>query len=216
MKVGTDGVLLGAWAPVAGCKRILDVGTGTGLIALMLAQRTESLIDAIEIDPDAARQAAENIAASPWTKRIAVLNTSFQDFCSQTSIKYDLIACNPPFFSNSLEAKTRSRTIARHSATLSLDELISGSKRILSATGRICVIIPADNEAGMTSLAKENDLFLSKIMRIRANPEKDFKRILMEFSFSQHNLHESEMIIENGLRHQYSEEYLQLTRDYYL
>jgi len=216
MKVGTDGVLLGAWTNVTECENILDIGTGTGLIALMLAQRAEAQIDTIEIDSEAAKQAEENIAESPWSKRIRVFCSSFQDFYPGRLSRYDLIVCNPPFFNNSLKANTQPRSLARHNDSLSLKELISGSKSILKPFGKLSIITPAENEKLAVSLAEENSLYPMRILRIRPIPGREFKRVLMDFSFSLPTINESEICIETGIRHQYSKEYIDLTREYYL
>jgi tRNA1Val (adenine37-N6)-methyltransferase len=216
MKVGTDGVLLGAWAPVSSCLKILDVGTGTGLVALMIAQRSGAVIDAIEIDPGAAEQAASNVLESPWSDRIRIICSSFQDFFKDIPDRYDLIVCNPPFFSDSLKAGTQQRILARHSDSLELKELIGGANKLLGPSGHLCVILPADKEKEMVSLSIDCNLFPSKILRIRPRPTMEFKRVLIDFSFSGKEIQESEMYIESGIRHQYSKEYTELTYDYYL
>lgn len=215
MKVGTDGVLLGAWIPVSGAQRILDIGTGTGLLALMLAQRCDAEIDAIEIDDEAASQASENVLESEWSGRIKVIQTSFQDYCRISEVKYDLLVCNPPFFSKSLKAKTESRSLARHNDQLSPYALISGAIKLLNPNGHLCLILPAGDESLFISLAKEHGLFPSKILRIRPDSGKPFKRILIDFIFSECLPQEAEMTIETGQRHNYSEEYINLTRDFY-
>jgi tRNA1Val (adenine37-N6)-methyltransferase len=216
MKVGTDGVLLGAWANVSDCRKILDIGTGTGLIALMLAQRCDAKVDAIEIVPDAASQATENVIQSPWMGRINVIEDSFQNFSATAAVKYDLIVCNPPFFSDSLKAKTNSRSLARHDDQLNPNDLLAPVADLLNPMGHFCLILPAEKEAGIIVLATERGLFPSEILRVRPIPGKDFKRVLIDFSFSEKEPKQSEMMIETGLRHQYSKEYLDLTRDYYL
>ncbi len=152
MKVGTDGVLLGAWTPIVDAQRILDVGTGTGLIALMLAQRSNARIDAVEIDKLASEEAEFNFAQSPWNDRLNVFNTNFQVFVNLPFVPYDLIVSNPPFFINSLKTKCAALSVARHDEMLSFDQLITGAKRLLSNTGRFCVIIPfACDTGGATS-----------------------------------------------------------------
>ena len=129
MKVGTDGVLLGEWASTERCQRILDVGTGTGLIALMLAQRSTAILDAIDIDSDACLQAQENIAKSPFANRIQVYQTSLSEYMPDENIKYDLIVSNPPYFIDSLKCPDTKRNLARHTDTLSLPDLLRGTRR---------------------------------------------------------------------------------------
>jgi len=215
MKVGTDGVLLGAWACVDGCKKILDAGTGTGLIALMLAQRCRAEIDAIEIDTDAAIQASENVNESLWADRINVIQISFQDFCNSSESKYDMIVCNPPFFKNSLKAQDPSRNLARHFDQLDELELFTGALKLLESDGHLCIIFPAENEKEIISQAKSKGFYPSKILRIRPTSGKSFKRILVDFIFLECLPIEEELTIETGQRHAYSEEYLNLTRDFY-
>ena len=137
MKVGTDGVLLGAWVNVENAQRILDVGTGTGLIALMCAQRSESVIDAVEVDRAASEQAAVNCSASPWKDRITVVHDSFQHFAESTAYRYDLIVSNPPFFKNSLKPKGLARSLARHDDRLSYESLLYYTVKILEPGGTL-------------------------------------------------------------------------------
>jgi tRNA1Val (adenine37-N6)-methyltransferase len=215
MKVGTDGVLLGAWADPSGCLHILDAGTGTGLLALMMAQRCKALIDAIDIDPSAAGQAVENVRSSPWSDRIRVSNVSFQEFAGSATGKYDLVVCNPPYFRNSLKPNNRSRTIARHSDNLEPDELLRSCVKVLRTEGRFCLILPSEQEEEFISLSAQNGLFPSKILRIKPVPGKPFHRVLMELGFCQKPVEESEMVIEANGRHGYSPEYISLTADFY-
>ena len=216
MKVGTDGVLLGAWTDVSNTCSILDIGTGTGLISLMLAQRCNAKIDAIEIDPDAYIQSTENILESPWSDRIQVYHHAFSSYCSDHTKTYDLIVCNPPFFSNSLKSDSGSRNIARHDDQLTPEELFNGVCKLLNTKGHFCIIHTAERETDMISLGKRYKLFPAKILRIRPKTGKEIRRILIDYSFTNQNPIEDELVIETGLRHQYSEGYIDLTREFYL
>nr|WP_311455680.1 methyltransferase [uncultured Prevotella sp.] len=180
MKVGTDGVLLGAWAK--GGTRILDIGTGTGLIALMMAQRFPTAqIDAIEIDKGALEDARFNVSQSPFNERINILNSSLQ--CSETQEEgiYDAIVCNPPYFINSLKNPLQQRTTARHTDTLSHQELIYHSKRLLKPNGTLSVIIPYDNKDILEAEAIFNGLSILKVTNIKTKSSKPAKRCLIEF-----------------------------------
>ena len=184
MKVGTDGVLLGAWAK--GGTRILDIGTGTGLIALMMAQRFPSAkIDAIEIDKDAYKDALFNVSQSPFSNRINIINSSVQDYKPYNEMQedglYDAIVCNPPYFINSLKNPLQQRTTARHTDTLSHQELIYHSKRLLKANGTLSVIIPSDNKDILEAEAIFNGLSILKTTNIKTKSSKPAKRCLIEF-----------------------------------
>lgn len=216
MKVGTDGVLLGAWANCTESKKILDIGTGTGLIALMLAQRCNAIIDAIDIEENACSEAKSNVTASPWQNRINVFHTSVQDFAKQADLKYDLIVSNPPFFDNSLKAGYNERSTARHTDSLSTSELFFSVKNLLNSNGKFAVVIPTDKMQQYYSNANNNKLQCNKLLCIKPTPTKQAKRLLLEFSFNQSELEENELIVEKYGRHKYSEEYKELTKDFYL
>jgi tRNA1Val (adenine37-N6)-methyltransferase len=216
MKVGTDGVLLGAWVNLENVSTILDIGTGSGLIALMLAQRTEmTRVDAIEIENEAVAQALENVSISPWKSRISIVHTSLQEFVN-AGRKYDLVVSNPPYFSNSLRAAEMKRTIARHDQKLSYSELLEGIHRLLLPEGRFGVILPAAALNSVTTLAENAGLFPHRITSVKPVPEKMANRILAEFSYSKKEPLISEIMIEEYGRHNYSEEYIALTKDFYL
>lgn len=218
MKVGTDGVLLGAWAREKDANNILDIGTGTGLVALIAAQFHENakLIDAIEIDPNAAAQAKENVAISPWANKINIYETSFQNYLKICTRKYDLIVCNPPFFHNSFKTPDKKRQLARHSDTLSLNELIKGVNNMLSLTGDFKVIVPLISHQHILDLANEYNLFQNNVLWVKSNSEKKPHRVLLSLSKVAKPFVSSELIIENGARHCYSKEYIDLTSDLYL
>lgn len=214
MKVGTDGVLLGAWADVAKAGKILDIGTGTGLIALMVAQRNlQASIEALEIESNACRQARENIAASPWATRIKVIQTALQDYYPENL--YDSIVCNPPFFHDSTKAPDNGRSLARHNDTLPHHELIRNAARLLSPTGNFCVILPVAEALAMIAEASQYHLYPEYITHILPNPGKPPKRYLIKFVPEAAKRFENELIIEFD-RHIYSPEYIRLTKDFYL
>ncbi len=216
MKVGTDGVLLGAWANVEDVNSILDIGTGSALIAIMLAQRSKAKITAIEIDKDAFLQAKENIQNCKWHERIKVENISMQDYVAQTINKFDLIVCNPPFFENSLLNPNEKKSLARHSIALSFDELIEGSLKLLNQTGSLSLIIPYQEFESFSQKVTLKGLFLNKIFKIKPNEDKGIKRVICEFGRIKKPFTETLLAIEKGERHIYTNEYISLTKDFYL
>jgi tRNA1Val (adenine37-N6)-methyltransferase len=216
MKVGTDGVLLGAWAHYKKVSRILDIGTGTGLIALMLAQRCSAEIDAIELDEAAYYEAVQNAKNSPWPSQINVWKQSFQEFANHCQNSYDLLVCNPPFFKHSLKASSEQRTIARHSDSLNASELFPGIQKLLALSGKFDVIIPTDNLPEYCIEAEKNSLHLNQLLWVKPTPEKSAKRVLCSFSKTKLPLKEKTLVVESGGRHVYSEEYKKLTCNFYL
>jgi tRNA1Val (adenine37-N6)-methyltransferase len=218
MKVGTDGVLLGAWCTVPeSTGSVLDIGTGTGLIALMVAQRTlEVCIDAIEIDEASCEQAKVNVLASDWSERITVTHISFQEFAESSPRSYDLLVCNPPFFSNSKKAERKERNLARHDDHLNPSALMKYSHKLLTDSGILSIIIACERMEEMVHFASMNKLWLSRIARVRPVPGGPFKRALLEFTRSKETLSEEEITIEEYGRHGYSERYRELTGDFYM
>ena len=217
MKVGTDGVLLGAWANVEDKNRILDIGTGTGLIALMLAQRNSNAqIDAVEIDKLASEQARGNFDNSNWAERLNNYNLSIQDFVLQTQLKYDFIISNPPYFEHSYSAKTIQRQTARETITLNFSELIAAVQKILEKEGSFAVILPYSATDGFINLTKQAGLYLNYRTNIYPTLKSEIKRVLLEFSFVENKYAEDKLVIEPTTRHKYSNEYKELTKDFYL
>lgn len=215
MKVGTDGVLLGAWTSVQDAHRILDIGTGTGLIALMLAQRSlpDARIVALEIDEAAAGQAFGNVAQSPWKGRISVLQKDFKLY--QSLDKFDVIVSNPPYFIDSLGCPDQQRNAARHNDSLTYETLLQGVAKLLSKEGAFTMVIPADVAEQVKEIAVAYDLYAARQLNVITKPGGSPKRILITFSFDKKDCFVEELLTELA-RHQYSEEYRILTGEYYL
>jgi tRNA1Val (adenine37-N6)-methyltransferase len=218
MKVGTDGVLLGAWTPVERAQTILDVGSGTGLLSLMLAQRApEAMITGVELDSDACAQSRENIQRSPWNSRIEVLEADFRQFSQQSRQNFDLIVSNPPYFIDSQHSGDESRSLARHTSRLSYAEFIEGVLRLLTPEGLLSVILPALNYPFFSKLATNKGLFNTNRLLIYPTPHKPVSRILSVWDLKgECEKKEEKMVLEIKGRHNYSAEYLSLTHDFYL
>lgn len=207
MKVGTDAVLLGAWVDIGHAKSILDIGTGCGVIALMLAQRAPgALVNAVEIDPSSAKQAAGNFEASPWN--IDVYNTPVQEFDKGT---YDLIVSNPPFFSNSLLPPKVERKNARHTTTLSFDALVKSAKRLLNPGGRLALVVPVENGELMNAA---NLYGFHCNRKTSVYPRAKLERYLLEFSLEKKIPLEDELVLHDGEKR--SAGYEKLTKEFYL
>lgn len=213
-KVGTDGVLLGAYADISNAGRILDVGTGTSLIALMLAQRSDAEIVAIEPDHDSFIQSCENINRSKWSKRIRVEETAFQDFSD--SLKFDLIITNPPYFSDSVRNPDLRKAAARHDFMLNSDDILKNSCRLLSENGRLQLIMPYAEGNIFIAEAGDYGLFCNDILKIRPLPTSDIRRLIITFSRKKVKPAERFLTIEYGKRHDFTEDFKTLTKDFYL
>ena len=197
MKVGTDGCLLGGWFNCEGSKRILDIGCGTGLIAIMAAQRCDADITGVEIDGKAALQARKNADNSPWGERIEIVNCDLLEY--NTEARFDTIVSNPPYFVNSLKCDNTSRTLARHSDTLDCRMFFKKCVEILSEGGRVSIVIPCDIMEEWAAAAMEQDLYPTRITLIKTTPKKSPKRALIEFSFNKQNsAEESTLILEES------------------
>lgn len=218
MKVGTDGVLLGAWAPVEHRPfSVLDIGAGTGLIGLMLAQRSHAeQIDAVEIDDDAYEQCVDNFENSPWGDRLFCYHAGLDEFMEEPEDEYDLIVSNPPFYTEDYTSGDDQRDKARFEASLPFEDLAEAASILLSNIGIFAIIIPYKEEAHFLTLAKENELYPVKITRVKGTPESDTKRSLMAFSRNEGaETVVDELVIETA-RHVYTPEYIALTQHFYL
>ena len=214
MKVGTDGVLLGAWAHVTHCHHILDIGTGTGLVALMAAQRSQAHIVAIDLDAGAVSQATFNAAASPWASRIQVAACDAR-YMDTPSTLFDAILCNPPYFENSLKSHDAARTMARHTDTLSFDELARSAARLLSPEGELSVIIPYDRAHDMTVSAACQGLFATRQTIVIPVEGGKPKRMLMAFS-REGQPHRVETLCIHDAQRRPTADYVSLVSDFYL
>ena len=221
MKVGVDSVLLGAWAEVDHTSRILDAGAGTGLLALMMAQRyPEALIDAVEIEREACLQAVENVENSVWSSRIRVICADFTDYIEDCSFRYDMIISNPPYFTASLKPQDKKRDIARHNDSLPHSLLLAGSAKLLTPAGVLAVVLPPAEATSLIDNAATYNLFVKRMLHVQTVPSKPVYRMLVEISktppqFPEAGL-ENRLCIEKTDRSDYTDAYKQLTKDFYL
>lgn len=217
MKVGTDGVLLGAWTQINNdVGSILDIGSGTGLIALMLAQRSYcEVIDAVELEENAYEQTVENFENSDWGDRLFCYHASFQDFTKEIDEKYDLIISNPPFFNSTYKELEKERALARHSESLNYKDLLEGVSKLLSEEGVFSVIIPFSEEEKFIKIAHKYLLFPNRITQVKGSIHSRLKRSLIQFSFTEKPIETNELTIEIE-RHKYTLEYVNLVKDFYL
>ena len=224
MKIGTDGVLLGSWASVyENTYSILDIGAGTGVIALMLAQRSiAENIEAIELDDDAFEQCTENFEASDWADRLFCFHAGFDEFVDEYTSEepdemelYDLIVSNPPFYTEEVFSGDLARDNARQNTSLPFDELVSGVAKLLAKQGSFATIIPFKEEKQFIQLADKNQLYPNRITRVRGTANTEIKRSLLEFTFVKKEIITTELVIEKE-RNVYTQDYINLTKDFYL
>ena len=217
MKIGTDGVLLGAWSSKESQPfSILDIGAGTGVLSLMMAQRCDAeLIDAIEIDDKAYEQCVENFEQSPWGDRLFCYHASLEEFADEIDDQYDLIICNPPFFSEDYKPKNSQRDLARFQDAMPFNHIIESVLKLLAENGIFSVVIPNKEESRFTRIALEFGLFLNKVLHVKGNPSSEVKRSFMSFSFRESEITTDQLTIEVN-RHEYTPEFINLTKDFYL
>jgi len=216
MKVGTDGVLLGAWCPIDNNPfSVLDIGAGTGILSLMLAQRSSAeQIDAIEIDENAYEQCVENFESSPWGDRLFCFHAGLDEFIEDPEDQYDVIISNPPFYIEDYKTENEQRDLARFQDALPFEDLVEAANLLLSENGIFAVIIPFKEEEKFITLANHFDLYPFKLTRVKGTPTSEIKRSLLAFSRAIKDLVIDELIIETA-RHQYTEDYIALTKDFY-
>jgi tRNA1Val (adenine37-N6)-methyltransferase len=216
MKIGTDAVLLGAWCPIDNQpEQILDIGAGTGVLSLMLAQRTNAeLIEALEIEENAYEECVENFENSPWSERLFCYHAGLDEFVDEVEELYELIICNPPFYTENYKTNNESRDLARFEDAMPFEELIQAADFFLTDEGVFCVIIPFTSEANFIEICSQSSLFPFKITHVKGNENAEVKRSLIAFSRTQKEPNIDELIIEIE-RHQYTEDYIKLTQDFY-
>lgn len=217
MKIGTDGVLLGAWTSVKHNPfSVLDLGSGTGILSLMIAQRSYTeQIEAIEIDDEAYEQCSENFENSPWNDRLFCYHASLLEFVEEVEDAFDLIICNPPFYSEDYKTENKSRDLARFNDAMPFKHIIYAVAHLLAEDGLFSIVIPRKEEDDFVALANTIGLSPSRILHVKGNPDAEVKRSLIEFSYTKKGVEVSELIIETD-RHNYTEDYINLTKDFYL
>jgi len=213
MKVGTDGVILGAWVNVSATASILDIGTGCGLIALMVAQRSKASITAIDIDEGAALQSTKNFRTSPWKERMESFHTAIQQF--HPDHLFDLLISNPPFFRNALKAPEQKRSIARHNDTLSYESLLFAVDRLLDVNGSFAFILPVEEAYGVITMASTYQLHLNRCCTVFSKEDKMANRIMAEISRKESEVKKETLVIRDK-DNQYTAQYKELTKDFYL
>ncbi len=215
MKIGTDAVLLGASVNCAKKENILDIGTGSGVIALMLAQRSEAKITGLDIHRQSIEDAKLNFSNSKWNNRLKAVHSSFQEYIDKCSESYDLIVSNPPFFTNSLKSPKEQINISKHNDLLPYEVLIAGAKQILTKNGSFSIIIPAGDYKRIIELSKSAGFFLNRQLTVFPKPSKPASRIILEFSTSKFLITNEKLFIRNN-DNSYTSEYMNLTKDFYL
>lgn len=217
MKVGTDGILLGAWANTAHAGKVLDIGAGSGLIAIMIAQRTQdTLIHGVEIDEIASEQARENMQQSPWSDRLQIFRTSIQAFAKESDQQYDLIVSNPPFFTGGTFSTDQQKAFVRHTVKLSHSDLLGAVRTLLHKNGKFSVILPYLEGLRFVEVAATYHLYCSHMTEVRPKAGKNIERLLLQFEMEQQPMIQDELIIQNEKNNDYTEAFVNLTKDYYM
>jgi tRNA1Val (adenine37-N6)-methyltransferase len=216
MKVGTDAVLLGVVADIVNAGNILEIGTGCGVISLILSQRTQSRIDAIEIDEESVIQAKENARNSPWKDRINVIHNSLQDFTQKSVEKYDLVISNPPFFSRSLKSVHEKRNISRHDDLLSFNELIKGSLELMLPDASLWIILPVNESREFIQKSGKSGLFVHYILKIVHKKGREFERVILKLMQTNPEKVTEETLVIRNVNDSFTNEYIELTKDFYI
>lgn len=217
MKVGTDGVLLGAWADVNNVKKALDIGTGSGVIAIMLGQRApEAIIHGVEIDAEACQQAQENMQSTDWAHRLSAFHVPIQTFAQTHDHVYDLIVSNPPFFTGGTFSHNQNRNSVRHTIKLPHGDLLSAVRTMLSEEGKFCVILPFIEGLRFQELATSYNLYCTKMTEVHPKQDKPVERLLLQFERQEHPMIKDHLVIQHDNAHEWTEAYVALTGAFYL
>ncbi len=213
-KVGTDGVLLGCWADIEQAENILDIGTGSGLIALVIAQRSlpNCEITGIEKDLESFEEAQQNAKKSPWGNRVSIVNDSIQNLETEP---FDRIISNPPYFNNSTKSGNSKKDQARHTDTLTFEDLWKSVKRLSHLNTKFSVVLPTVEAEIFTKMAEDYNFFLTRLTKVKTKKEKPIERHLMSFERNNKALVTNELIIQKGGRNEYTEDYILLTKEFY-
>jgi len=215
MKVGTDGILLGAWVSTSGAKNMLDIGTGSGMVAIMCAQKNmEARIDAVDIEESAYLLAQKNMEASSWTDRMEAFHGSIQEFSKVRDVQYDLIVSNPPFFTGGTFSQDQDRNQMRHTIKLPNGELLQAVRRLLNREGRFCVILPYLEGLRFQEQAEQYGFFCTLKTEVYPTPEKGIERLLLQFELNQKPMETTSLIVEKNKK--YTEEFKEMTKAFYL
>lgn len=217
MKVGTDGILLGAWADINNVKTVLDIGTGSGIIAIMLGQRAEAAtIDGLDIDKAAYEQSLENMHQAPWSDRLRAFNSSVQEFTRTHEGVYDLIVSNPPFFSGGTFSQNQDRNSVRHTIKMPHGDLLMAVQKLLAPQGKFCLILPYIEGLRFQELAERYKLYCTRVTNVKTKADRSVERLLLQLERSRKEINEDELVIQHEGHNEWTEEYIELTRDFYL
>lgn len=217
MKIGTDGVLLGAWCNINHCNTALDIGTGTGVIAIMLAQRGLAKIYGVEIDGAACEQANGNMTQSPWANRLTAIHGKIQQVADQFTTSFDLIVSNPPFFSKGTTSPNPDKNLVRHTFSLTHQDLLRISNMLLAENGRLCIILPFQEGINSIEIAKKYKLYCTKITHVKSREDQITERVLLQFEKKEsYSKEETELIVYKSKSNLYTADYINLTKAFYL
>ncbi len=217
MKVGTDGILLGAWADISDAKSILDIGTGSGVIAVMLGQRADqATIDGLDIDGSAFEQTKENMDRAPWSNRMRAFHISVQDFTKTHEGTYDLIVSNPPFFSGGTFSQNQDRNSVRHTIKMPHGDLLMAVQKLLAPSGKFCLILPFIEGLRFQELAETYKLYCTRVTNVKPKADKPVERLLLQFERNKKTVEEDELVIQKQENTEWTEQFIALTRAFYL